>query len=167
MMNKAKKNYTINRDISWMYFNRRILDEASNQMNPLLERLSFLGIYSNNLDEFFQTRVATLRRMIELEENMRPVSTYSKKILKKILKINEDYTVDFETIFLDLYTELQKENIFLVNETQLTPDQEKFVDNFYREELMNSLFPILVSRMSVEPKLNDKSIYLAVKFQTQ
>jgi polyphosphate kinase len=163
MMNKAKKNYTINRDISWMYFNRRILDEASNQMNPLLERLSFLGIYSNNLDEFFQTRVATLRRMIELEENMRPVSTYSKKILKKILKINEDYTVDFETIFLDLYTELQKENIFLVNETQLTPDQEKFVDNFYREELMNSLFPILVSRMSVEPKLNDKSIYLAVK----
>jgi len=146
-----------------MYFNRRILDEASNQTNPLLERLSFLGIYSNNLDEFFQIRVATLRRMIELEENMRPVSTYTKKILKKILKLNEDYTVDFETIFLDLYTELQKENVFLVNETQLTPDQEKFVDNFYREELMNSLFPILVSRMSVEPKLNDKNIYLAVK----
>jgi len=163
MMNKTKKNYTINRDISWMYFNRRILDEASNQTNPLLERLSFLGIYSNNLDEFFQIRVATLRRMIELEENMRPVSTYTKKILKKILKLNEDYTVDFETIFLDLYTELQKENVFLVNETQLTPDQEKFVDNFYREELMNSLFPILVSRMSVEPKLNDKNIYLAVK----
>jgi len=163
MMNKTKKNYTINRDISWMYFNRRILDEASNQTNPLLERLSFLGIYSNNLDEFFQIRVATLRHMIELEENMRPVSTYTKKILKKILKLNEDYTVDFETIFLDLYTELQKENVFLVNETQLTPDQEKFVDNFYREELMNSLFPILVSRMSVEPKLNDKNIYLAVK----
>ena len=163
MMNKTKKNYTINRDISWMYFNRRILDEASNQTNPLLERLSFLGIYSNNLDEFFQIRVATLRRMIELEENMRPVSTYTKKILKKILKLNEDYTVDFETIFLDLYTELQKENVFLVNETQLTPDQEKFVDNFYREELSNSLFPILVSRMSVEPKLNDKNIYLAVK----
>ena len=163
MMNKTKKNYTINRDISWMYFNRRILDEASNQTNPLLERLSFLGIYSNNLDEFFQIRVATLRRMIELEENMHPVSTYSKKILKKILKLNEEYTVDFETIFLDLYAELQKENVFLVNERQLTPDQEKFVDNFYREELMNSLFPILVSRMSVEPKLNDKSIYLAVK----
>ena len=163
IMKKEKKNNTVNRDISWMYFNRRILDEASNQTNPLLERLSFLGIYSNNLDEFFQIRIATLRRMIELEENMHPVCTNSKKILKKILKLNDKYALDFETIFLDLNAELQKENVFLVNETQLTFDQEKYVENFYREELMNSLFPVLVSRMSVEPKLNDKSIYLAVK----
>jgi len=163
MINKVKKNYSINRDISWMYFNRRILDEASDQANPLLERLSFLGIFSNNLDEFFQIRVATLRRMIELEDNMHPAVTNSSKILKKILKLNEQYTVDFDAIFLDLYSELQKENIYIVNETQLTLEQEKFVENFYREELMNSLFPILVSRMSVEPKLNDKSIYMAVK----
>ena len=163
MIDKVKKNYTVNRDVSWMYFNRRILDEASDQTNPLLERLSFLGIYSNNLDEFFQIRVATLRRMIELEKNMHPVITNSRKTLKKVLKLNEDYTADFEAIFLDLHIELQKENIFLVNEMQLTLEQEKYVDTFYREELMNSLFPILVSRMSVEPKLNDKSIYMAVK----
>ena len=163
MIEKVKKNYTVNRDVSWMYFNRRILDEASDQTNPLLERLSFLGIYSNNLDEFFQIRVATLRRMIELEKNMHPVITNSKKTLKKVLKLNEEYTADFEAIFLDLHIELQKENIFLVNEKQLTLEQEKYVDTFYRDELMNSLFPILVSRMSVEPKLHDKSIYMAVK----
>ncbi|MDP4239472.1 MAG: RNA degradosome polyphosphate kinase [Bacteroidota bacterium] len=167
MKNKVKKNYTVNRDISWMYFNRRILDEASNRTNPLLERLSFLGIYSNNLDEFFQIRIATLRRMSELEENMHPVGTKSGKILKKILKLNEEYTRYFEAIFLNLKEELQQEGIFLVNETQLTPDQERFIDNFYKEELMNSLFPILVSRMAVEPKLNDKSIYLAVKISNK
>ena len=163
MIKKAKKKYIVNRDVSWMYFNRRILDEASNQTNPLLERLSFLGIYSNNLDEFFRVRVAALRRMIEIEENIHQINIGSKKVLKKVLKLNEIYTKDFETIFLELHSQLQDENIFLVNESQLSPKQEEFVKTFYREELMNSLFPILVSRMSVEPDLNDKSIYLAVK----
>jgi polyphosphate kinase len=163
MTKEATKNRSINRDVSWMYFNRRILDEASNTSNPLLERLGFLGIYSNNLDEFFRVRIATLRRMIEIEENLHHTNLDTHKILKKVLKLNETYTKDFENIFLELHAELQKENIFLVNETQLSTEQEEFIDNFYREELMNSLFPILISRMSVEPQLNDKSIYLAVK----
>jgi len=163
MNKKAIRNYIVNRDVSWMYFNRRILDEASNQTIPLLERLNFLGIYSNNLDEFFQVRVATLRRMIELEAKMRAINNNSKKALKKVLKLNEIYTKDFDSIFAELHLELQKENIFLVNEFQLTLAQETFVDTFYREELMNSLFPLLVSRMAVEPVLNDKGIYLAVK----
>ncbi|MEI6753411.1 MAG: RNA degradosome polyphosphate kinase [Paludibacter sp.] len=153
----------INRDVSWMYFNRRILDEAANKTNPLLERLTFLGIYSNNLDEFFRVRIATLRRMIELEENIYTIKLDTHKVLKRVLKLNEIYTKDFETTFLELHAELQKENVFLVNESQLSTEQQEYVDNFYREELMNSLFPILVSRMTIEPELNDKSIYLAVK----
>lgn len=163
MIKKLKKNFAVNRDVSWMYFNRRILDEAANQTNPLLERLSFLGIYSNNLDEFFRVRVATLRRMVEIEESINHINLDTKKTLKKVLKLNEIYTKDFETTFLELHAELQKENIFLVSESQLTAEQEEYVDSFYREELMNSLFPLLVSRMSVQPELNDKSIYLAVK----
>ena len=166
MIKKIKKNHTINRDASWMYFNKRILDEAANTANPLLERLSFLGIYSNNLDEFFRVRVATLQRMVEIEENIHPKNQDSKKILKKVLKLNEEYTHDFESIFLELHTELQNENIYLIDESQLTTRQEEFINTFYNEELMNSLFPILVSRMSVEPELNDKSIYLAVKISS-
>jgi polyphosphate kinase len=159
------KNQSVNRDISWMYFNRRILDEAANQTIPLLERLNFLAIYSSNLDEFFQVRVATLRRMLELEENMQSVKSNTKAVLKSILKLNEKYSTDFESTFYILIEELEKENIFFFNEIQLNTEQVEFVETFYKEELMNSLFPILVSRMVEEPELNDKSTYLAVKIK--
>jgi len=163
MIKKIKDKNTVNRDISWMYFNKRILDEAANESIPLLERLTFLAIYSNNLDEFFQVRVGTLRRMIEIEERVRIAKSDSKSILHTILKLNEKYSKEFETIFYILIAELEKENIHFRNEHNLNAEQIEFVDTFYKEVLMNSLFPILVSRMEDEPELNDKSIYLAVK----
>ena len=163
MTTKIKKQHTVNRDISWMYFNKRILNEAANESIPLLERLIFLAIYSNNLDEFFQVRVGTLRRVIDLEDKLKTAKSNSSSVLNSILKLNEKYSKDFESTFYALIDELKKENIHILNEQNLNAEQIEFVETFYKEELMNSLFPILVSRMEDEPELNDKSIYLAVK----
>lgn len=163
MKKKVENKKSIDRDISWMYFNRRILDEASNHDNPLIERLKFVAIYSNNLDEFFRVRVATLRRMIEIEDSVKDVKSNSKLILKTVLKLNEQYTKDLEKTFNELIEELKSENIYFIDETHLTPPQAEFIENFYKAELKNSLFPILVSRMDEEPTLNDKNIYLAIK----
>jgi len=163
----TKKKISVNRDISWMYFNKRILDEAANESIPLLERLTFLAIYSSNLDEFFQVRVATLRRMIEIEDCLRSTKSESRSTLHSILKLNETYSKDFEATFNALISELQKENIHFLNETQLNAEQIEFVETFYKDVLMNSLFPILISRMEESPELNDKSIYLAVKITKQ
>ena len=101
-----EKDY-VERDVSWMYFNRRILLEAEKEEVPLLERLGFLGIYSNNLDEFFRVRVATLNRIIEYEdkgikrEQQTAVDTY-----REITRLNAQYSVRFEEIFARLKEEL-------------------------------------------------------------
>ena len=163
MKNNKIIQKSINRDISWMYFNKRILDEAANPKNPLLERIKFMGIYSSNLDEFFRVRIATLRRMIDIEDTIKNVKSDSKLILKKVLKLNLEYAQELEIIFSGIVEELKKNSIFLINEKQLDENQKRFLDEYYQEELMNSLFPVLVSQMDDEPVLNDKSTYLAIK----
>ena len=127
MKNKIKKVRFpyVERDISWMYFNRRILLEAEKDTVPLLERFTFLGIYSNNLDEFFRVRVATLNRIIEYrnkhirQEQETALSTY-----QEIGRLNARYTQEFETTFHTVTKALEKEHIRLVKETELNPTQQ-------------------------------------------
>lgn len=158
-----EKFKTIERDISWMYFNKRILDEAADKNNPLLERLKFIGIYSNNLDEFFRVRVATLRRMIEIDKSVKKIKSDSEKILRRILKLNEIYSLQIENIFLELIDGLKKEKIYFVNEHELNEEQIAFIERYYNDVLMSNLYPVLVSRMQNKPTLSDKNIYLAVQ----
>ena len=118
-MEKKKKEdkYYLPRDISWMYFNRRILQEAMKERVPILERLSFLGIYSNNLDEFFRVRVATQSRVAECEDKAaHSEREEALKLIRQINKLNNRYSKEYEGAIKQVTAELEKENICLVNQ---------------------------------------------------
>src|SRR5579871_6049139 len=138
-MAKAEmKRKTIVRDISWLSFNGRVLQEAADTTVPLRERIKFLGIFSNNLDEFFRVRVATLNRMIELagktKINMH-LEQSPEKILTEIQSIVLEQQGVFDYIWNDIIKELEKEKIYLVTEKQLNKDQQKFVQTHFEEEV--------------------------------
>lgn len=114
-MEKKKKEdkYYLPRDISWMYFNRRILQEAMKERVPILERLSFLGIYSNNLDEFFRVRVATQSRVAECEDKAaHSEREEALKLIRQINKLNNRYSKEYEGAIKQVTAELEKENIY-------------------------------------------------------
>lgn len=125
------KDY-VPRDVSWMYFNRRILQEANKPQVPLLERLSFLGIYSNNLDEFFRVRVALLNRIAECDDReTRDERHDAIDTLKVINKLNAQYSKEYENAIHQVTDELRNENICLVNDAEIDEEQREFVRNFY------------------------------------
>lgn len=154
----------VERDISWMYFNQRILLEAAKKNVPLLERLSFLGIYSNNLDEFFRVRVATLSRIIECEDKeVRKERENAEHIFKRINKLNAAYTLQFEETFHGIVKDLEAQGIYLVNERQLTDVQKEYIREFYQNNLNGSTFPYYLSEIKQLGELADSDIYLAIR----
>ncbi len=154
----------IARDISWLSFNARVLQEANDPTVPLRERIRFLGIHSNNLDEFFRVRVATLKRMIELggkKGNMH-LEKNPQAILDQIQTIVLQQQNEFNRIWQGILEELRNEQIFLVDEKQLNKEQKIFVKKHFDEEVRSNIIPLLIETLPQLPYLRDKSIYLGV-----
>ncbi len=155
----------INREISWLSFNERVLQEAEDPNTPLFERIRFIGIFSNNLDEFFRVRVATVRRMVDLgkdEENLMGNLT-PPELLDKILGIVYEQQNKVQRIFRNILLELNENNIFIVNEKELDHKQGIFVKKYFYEKVLPNLVPIMLSKKNKFPYLRDRSVYLAVK----
>lgn len=156
-----KKAY-VERDVSWMYFNHRILQEAEKEFVPLLERLSFLGIYSNNLDEFFRVRVASLNRMLERKLD-KDTEQQIKKSLKTINKLNESYSKEYTEAVDKVFEELETHKIRLVTEANLNDEQKDFLSQFFYDKLNGSVNPIWLSEIEDLTVLEDNRIYLIVE----
>ncbi|MEO6133791.1 MAG: polyphosphate kinase 1 [Ginsengibacter sp.] len=162
------KRKIIARDISWLSFNGRVLQEADDKTVPLRERIRFLGICSSNLDEFFRVRVATLKRMLELGSKAQMhLEASPESILSEIEeKVNHQQNQFYRT-WNNIIDELTKEKIFLLDNLQLNEEQQQFVLDYYNENVRSSIVPLMLESLGIFPTLNDKSIYLACKLSKQ
>lgn len=163
----TSKGNILNREISWLHFNERVLQEAADPATPLVERMKFLGIYSNNLDEFFRVRVATVNRMINMEKGIiHDKYLNPRKTLREINRITKEQQKEFQAIYNRAIDDLAAKNIFVINDSQLSAEQAGFVENYFRQHVRPNLFPIILSNLKAT-SLRDQSLYLAVVLQVK
>ena len=154
----------VNRDLSWLNFNHRVLQEAENNTVPVTERVRFLGIFSNNLDEFFRVRVANIRRMALWGKRATGILHEDPNVLlDRIQEKVIDLQSRFDRAYKEVLIELKKENIYIVDEKKLTEDQLIFARSYFKQEVRQWLVPIILTNKLPFPELKDRSIYLAVK----
>lgn len=156
-----------NRELSWLAFNDRVLQEAMDENNPLIERVRFMGIFSNNRDEFFRVRVASVSRMMELGKKARgKLYDDPEELLNRI----SDKVVQQESRFLKTYKSLSyalgQAGVNLVDNKSLSPEQMDFVLNYFKEKVRPALVPLMLSKRQA-PELTDKSSYLAVRMEME
>lgn len=163
-MIKTKNRY-INREISWLSFNERVLQESADKNVPLIERLRFLGIFSNNLDEFFKVRYATVKRIVEAGKTGKSVlgGEKAKDLLEEITNIVIKQQTKSSEILGNITKELETQNIFVINETQILEEHEEFVKNYFIQKVSPVLMTIILNDLAEFPLLKDTAAYLAVK----
>jgi polyphosphate kinase len=154
----------INRELSWLSFNERVLQEAMDPTVPLTERMRFLGIYSNNMDEFFRVRVANLKRMSVLrKQKVEGFKGDAEELYQEIRKVVMKQQKKFEEAFSLIQADFEKDQIFMINEQEVNTDQLLVLKNYFNEHLKHVIFPIVLDKKNPLPKLRDYAIYLAVK----
>ncbi|PQB05963.1 polyphosphate kinase 1 [Aureitalea marina] len=164
-MNKEVSNRYLNRELSWLQFNARVLQEAEDISVPLIERLRFLGIFSNNLDEFFKVRYATIRRIVEAGREGFNVlgGITAKDLLETITQTVISQQANSMSVLSDITQELQKENIHIIDETQVNEEQAEFINSYFIRNVSPALATIMVSELEEFPELKDSGAYLAIR----
>ena len=155
----------INREVSWLAFNDRVLQEAADKTVPLVERIRFLAIFSSNLDEFYRVRVATLNRLSNINTKSKEILGYNPR---KTLNQIKDIVVRQERKFNHLYEddilkELELQKIFIINEKQLNVSRGLFVRDYFRAKVLSTLVPVMINKNEPFPELKDRAIYLFVR----
>ena len=162
---KTVKYQYRNRELSWLQFNARVLQEAEDVSVPLIERLRFIGIFSNNLDEFFKVRYATIKRIDDAGKGGRSfLGGYSaKELMEEITQTVISQQRNSLKVLAEINKQLEKENIFIIDETEVTPSQGEFISDYFISKVSPALVTIMISELDKFPSLKDTAAYLAVK----
>jgi len=166
MLKNYKGFYYSERDISWLSFNERVLQEAADTRVPIIERIKFLSIFSSNLDEFFRVRVASLRRMLKVKE--KSLITYQNnplEVIEEIQKIVLQQQERFSIIYKEIIKSLEEENIYILNEKELSELQLETIRNYFKAEVLPYLFPIMMDDKFIMPDMSDKTIYQIISMR--
>lgn len=158
----------VNRELSWLSFNERVLQEAMDPNVPLVERMRFLGIYSNNMDEFFRVRVANVKRIISIKKNtVQGYKGTASELLEDIREVVLRQQKMFESIYSEILEELKKNNIQQLTDKNLSEEQRNELAHFFHSDLKHEIVPIILNPKLPFPKLRDKNIYLAVRLEKE
>lgn len=155
----------IDKELSWLLFNDRVLQEAADESVPIIQRVRYLGIFSSNLDEFFRVRVADVKRLVAFSSGGE--KEYYSNLLEKIMERVGELQKSYDKSYLKVLKELRRRKIYLINEKQLTDHQSQFVTSYFRNKVLPELSPILINESKPFPFLKEGSIYFAIKVEHQ